>query len=273
MDQSYYSGIGEMASGILHNIRNLLTPMVGQIANIKDKVKEVSLNNLEQAIAELNSDSLEEEREKSLKKYLSLAISRLSKVNQDMDERLVVISGQATHIEDVLSQQDKFSYFRRVLEPLNISIIIEDAIKLMPQRLRSAVDIKIEAGLVRLPSVSAERIVLVQIVTNLLNNASESVLRKGLKKGNIWINGTSETAGEVQKVHITIRDDGEGIDRDNQKKIFNRGYSTKTPKSSGIGLHWCSNALSAMKADLYVESDGVGNGSSFHVLMPAIINF
>jgi len=269
MEQSYYSGVGEMASGILHNIRNLLTPMVGQTANIRDMIKEIPVNNMEQAIAGLNSEGLEKEREKSLRKYLCLAISNLSKVNKDMDKGLMVISEQTAYIEEVLSRQDKFSRFKKALEPLNMNMIVEEGIKMMPTRLRDAVDIEVGPGFTGLPQVSAERVVLIQVVTNLLNNASESILRKGAKKGNIWINGISETAGGGRKVHVSIRDNGEGIDTEDQKKIFNRGYSTKAPKSSGIGLHWCSNALSAMKAEIYVESDGPGHGSVFHIVIPA----
>ncbi len=270
MEQSYYSGIGEMASGILHNLRNILTPMVGQMGNIRGKLKEAPMDNIEKAAAELNLDSLEEGREKSLKKYLSLAVSRLSAIHQDIDKSLMVVSGQVAHMEDVLSQQDKFAYFKKAMEALNINMIIEDAIKLMPQKLINAVDITRDPGLAQLPPVSSERIVLIQVITNVLNNASESILRKGVEKGNIWIRGISESDGEVQKVHVVIRDDGEGIDIEDRKKIFRRGYSTKTPKSSGIGLHWCSNVLSAIKADLFVESEGPGLGSSFHIRLPAI---
>jgi signal transduction histidine kinase len=230
------------------------------------------MDNIEQAIAELNSGKLEEERKKLLIKYLSLALPRLSGISQDIDKSLMVVSGQAAHMEEVLAEQDKFSHFRKTLEPLNFDTIIEDAIKLMPHKLINAVDIHGDDGFANLPPVYAERIVLIQVVTNLLNNASESILRKGVQKGRIWISGKAETEGEVQKIHVVVRDDGEGIDKEDQKKIFNRGYSTKTPKSPGIGLHWCSNVLSAMDADLYVESDGAGYGSSFHIKMPAARN-
>ncbi len=272
MEESYYSGIGEMASGILHNLRNILTPMLGQVEKIRERINEAPMDRLEQAAEELNLESLEEGREKSLKKYLSLAVSRLSAIHQDIDKSLMVVSGQITHMEDVLSQQDKFAYFKKAMEALDINRIIEDAIKLMPQKLVSAVDITREPGLAQLPPVSSERIVLIQVINNVLNNASESILRKGAEKGNIWIRGFTERDGEVQKVHIVIRDDGQGIDKEDQRKIFSRGYSTKTPKSSGIGLHWCSNVLSAMQADIFVESDGPGHGSSLHVRLPAVHN-
>jgi two-component system, NtrC family, sensor kinase len=268
MEQSYYSGIGEMASGILHNLRNILTPIIGQIEKINTRLKDAPLKNIEQAIDELNSCNTAPEREKSLKKYLSLAVPRLSNTTQDIHEGLMIISGQATYMEEVLSQQDKLAYHQKVLEPLNIRLIIEDSIKLMPHNLINAADIHIADDLDSLPHVSAERIVLLQVLTNILHNASESILRKGLQKGNIWISGTSNTEGEIQKVHILIKDDGEGIEKESLKKIFNSGFSTKAPRSSGIGLHWCSNVLSAMKADIFAGSDGIGHGCIIHIRIP-----
>jgi len=268
MEQSYNSGVGEMASGILHNLRNILTPMAFQTGRIRDKLKEISIEKIGQAVDELRSGKREEGREKSLIKYLSLAVPRLSALTRDIDKSLNVLSEQTAHMEDVLSLQDKFAYHQKALEPLKISMVIEESIRLMPYNLVNAADIHREGGLSRLPYVSAERVVMLQVLTNVLNNASESILRKGSQKGNIWVSGKAETEGEVQKVHIVIRDDGEGIDEEDQKKIFYRGHSTKTPKSSGIGLHWCSNVLSAMKADIFVESKGRGYGCSFHIRMP-----
>jgi len=268
MEQSYYSGIGEMAADILHNIRNILTPMVGQIASIREKIREVPFKNIEQAVAELGADNLDPGREKSLKRYLCLAVPQLMKTCQDINHSLMTLYRQTVHIEEALSQQNKFASFERALEPLKMDRILKDAIGVMPQNLRDAVQIDMETGLADLPPVSAERVVLVQVITNLLINASESILRKGLQKGNIWIKGFSESKGEIKKVHVIISDDGEGIDKEVQNKIFNRGFSTKSPKPSGLGLHWCGNVLSAMNGSLYVESEGAGHGSSFHILMP-----
>lgn len=272
MEQSYYSGIGEMASGVLHNIRNILTPMVGQIDKIKERINDAPVHNMEQAMIELNTGNPEEERERALKRYLQLACSRMGSDCTDINNSITIVLEQAAHMEAVLSLHNKSGMFKKALEPLGVYGIVNEAVNLMPEGLRDAVDIEMETDLAELPQVYAERISLIQVFTNLLNNSSESILRKGLKKGNIWISGISGMEGDVQKVHIIIRDNGEGIDRDNLKKIFNRGYSTKVPKSAGIGLHWSGNALSAMNAEFYVESEGTGHGCSFHIKLPAFNN-
>jgi two-component system, NtrC family, sensor kinase len=264
IEQSYYSGIGEMASGVLHNIRNILTPMVGRIAALRKKLKNAPLNNMEQAVKELNSGNLEHGREESLKKFLLLSAPRLKDIFNDADNDISAISGQVNHIEEALAQQDKFSHFQKALEPIHINTILEDAIKLMPQHLREAVDIEIEPALAALPAVSGERVVLTQVLINLLNNSSEAILKKRLLKGSIQVSGVSET-GDKDLVHIIIKDNGQGINEEDLKRIFTRGFSTKTPNASGIGLHWCSNALTSIGAAIYAESDGPGAGSSFHV--------
>jgi two-component system, NtrC family, sensor kinase len=267
IEQSYYSGIGEMASGVLHNIRNILTPMVGRLAAIRDRLKGAPLDNMEQAIQELNSGGLETVREGLLKKYLHLAAPKLKTIIDDLKNDLEGVSGQVNHIEEVLSQQDKFSHFHKALEALHINAVLEDAVKLMPQDLREAVDIEKEPGLIDLPPASAERVVLTQVFTNLLDNSSESILKKGIGTGKIWVAVSSEP-GDADLVHIVIKDNGEGIDEEQLKRIFTRGFSTKTPNASGIGLHWCSNALTAIGASIYAESEGPGRGSSFHIKIP-----
>jgi two-component system, NtrC family, sensor kinase len=269
IEQSYYSGVGEMASGVLHNIRNVLTPMVGRLAAMRNRLKGAPLDNMEQAILELKSGDLEAGREGSLKTYLHLAAPKLKTIIKDLDNDLVAVSGQVNHIEEVLSQQDKFSHFHKALEPLHINEVFEDAAKMMPQNLREAVDIESEPGLIGLPPVSAERVVLTQVFTNLLNNSSESILKKGTERGKIWVSGSSE-AKDADTIHIVIKDNGEGIDEESLKRIFTRGFSTKTPNASGIGLHWCSNALTAIGASIYAESEGPGQGSSFHIKIPRL---
>jgi two-component system, NtrC family, sensor kinase len=270
IEQSYYSGVGEMASGVLHNIRNILTPMVGRISAIRKKLKSAPLSNMEQAISELNSGSLAPGREESLKRFLLLAAPRLKEIFNDTDSDVTAISDQVNHIEDALSQQDKFSHFQRVIELLHVNVVLDDAIRMMPQHLRDAVDIEIKPDLAILPPVSAERVILTQVFTNLLNNASEAALKKGLQKGSVQITRASDK-GEKDLVHIIIKDNGQGIGKEDLKRIFNRGVSTKTPKASGIGLHWCSNALASIGAAIYAESDGPGQGSSFHIKFPQLV--
>jgi sensor domain CHASE-containing protein len=268
LEQSYYSGIAEMASGILHNARNILTPMVGQISNIRDRIKNAPLDNIKKSVAELEGDGLDPDRERPLNRYLQLGSGQMVELIQETDHQLEKVSYHIAQIEDILAEQDKLSHSERALEPLRLEKILQRASTLIPQELLDTVSIKIESGISELPVVSAEQIPLIQVFTNLMNNAAESILRTGRQAGNILVNGTVDSNGNKEMIHVEIRDDGEGIETDMLTRIFDRDFSNKKSRSSEMGLHWCGNVLSAMNGNLYAESNGVGQGACFHLRIP-----
>ncbi|HLK71820.1 MAG TPA: ATP-binding protein, partial [Steroidobacteraceae bacterium] len=63
--------------------------------------------------------------------------------------------------------------------------------------------------------------------------------------------------------------DGVGISAQNLTRIFEKGFSTKSPETNhGIGLHWCANAINALGGRIWADSDGPGSGASMHLLVP-----
>jgi two-component system NtrC family sensor kinase len=69
-------------------------------------------------------------------------------------------------------------------------------------------------------------------------------------------------------VHLRVVDNGIGIGPEHLPRIFERGFSTKSRPSSGLGLHWCAVTVTAMGGRLYAESPGVGQGACLHLLLP-----
>jgi len=41
--------------------------------------------------------------------------------------------------------------------------------------------------------------------------------------------------------------------------------------TTGLGLHWCANAVAGMGGQISAESAGTGQGAAFHVLLPAAV--
>ena len=75
---------------------------------------------------------------------------------------------------------------------------------------------------------------------------------------------------DVQMVRVTVRDNGTGFDQETGRKIFMRGFTSKKEgDETGLGLHWCANAVAGMGGRIVAESDGQGCGAEFHVLLPA----
>jgi C4-dicarboxylate-specific signal transduction histidine kinase len=109
------------------------------------------------------------------------------------------------------------------------------------------------------------RVILSQVVGNLLANAGEAIVARGGEGGSI----TASIAEVGGRVELTIRDNGEGFDPGLEPKFFQRGFSTRAHKSGGLGLHWCANSMLAMGGSLRLESDGKGAGARAVLVLEA----
>jgi C4-dicarboxylate-specific signal transduction histidine kinase len=108
-----------------------------------------------------------------------------------------------------------------------------------------------------------------QVLGNVVLNAWESIQRSEHPDGRIRVVACEETVNEQPMVRLTVIDNGCGFDPDTAGKIFQRGFSSKDGNLSGLGLHWCANALAGMGGRIQAESEGPGRGAEFHVLLPA----
>ena len=67
-----------------------------------------------------------------------------------------------------------------------------------------------------------------------------------------------------------VRDNGTGFEEDVRNRVFQRGYTSKGEgATTGLGLHWCANAVASMGGRIFADSQGEGQGAEFHVLLPA----
>ena len=108
-----------------------------------------------------------------------------------------------------------------------------------------------------------------QVMGNLILNAYEAIARAETPDGHIQVAVSEETIGEKAMVRLKIVDNGCGFDETTGEKIFQRGFSSKEGNLSGLGLHWCANAVAGMGGRIQAESEGPGHGAEFHVLLPA----
>ncbi len=120
-------------------------------------------------------------------------------------------------------------------------------------------------------AVRAHRVGLLQVLGNLILNAYESIQRSQSTSGCIELSAATESLDDKPMVRLTVSDTGCGFDESFRQKMFQRGFSSKQGHLSGLGLHWCANALAAMGGRIQAESQGPGRGAQFHVLLPAAL--
>jgi histidine kinase len=117
-----------------------------------------------------------------------------------------------------------------------------------------------------LPQVLADQDRIVQVLTNLANNA----LQYTPEGGEIIISAQHRNG----KAQISVRDTGIGIPAEHVKHIFDRFYRVDKSRSrqngggSGIGLTIARALVEAHGGRIWVESVGEVQGSVFHFTLP-----
>lgn len=110
------------------------------------------------------------------------------------------------------------------------------------------------------------RVLLSQVIENLVKNATEAIRESGRTDG--FINISAECDGAAGFCRVVIRDNGPGFDTMVAGQLFERGFSTRQSKSGGLGLHWCANTVRAMEGKLSLEGDGPGLGARATPVLP-----
>ena len=225
------ASVGELASGIAHEINNPIAIMVeeaGWIGDLLDEEDLVQCQNLEEFRRALNQIKTQGSRCKEIThKLLSFARKTDSRVREvlinDIIEEIVSISGQ----------QAKYNKVKIVTQ-------------LDPE----------------LPKVGASPSEMQQVLLNLINNAIDAI---GSGGGSIEI--TSRRNGEF--VTIDVADTGQGIPQAMMNRIFDPFFTTKpVGKGTGLGLSICYGIIKKMGGDITINSS-VGVGTTFHIHLPA----
>jgi signal transduction histidine kinase len=144
--------------------------------------------------------------------------------------------------------------------PIQIQEIIERAIALLPGsvgRLRRSAP----KGL---PDVVADPLWLTHILTNLLENAMTHTPAPHVA------DMTAALAPDRQRVVVSITSYGAGIPIAEQERIlapYQRLAAADDLTSKGLGLSIARYLVSAMRGELWLESDGL-NSATFHVALP-----
>jgi C4-dicarboxylate-specific signal transduction histidine kinase len=117
--------------------------------------------------------------------------------------------------------------------------------------------------------VRVARTVLRLILQNLIINAADAVRDAGKDKGKLRVSAEIVQETDGRQLHLQCIDDGVGIATENLERVFEKGFTTKSPETNhGIGLHWCANAIGALGGRIWAASDGPGSGAALHLLVP-----
>lgn len=267
--QSFKAGKADTAAEVLHNIRNAMTPMINGVERLTRATHVSDDLRVPDAVVQLRDRSCPPERTEKLIDYVEASFEHIKKCNAESADDVKIVMSQARQIEAILSDQEKFANAAPPAESVSVHEVIGEAAHVIPKEARKAVEVALDADLARF-RVQAHRVGLLQVMGNLILNAYESIQRASREHGHIQLSARNELLEDRPMIRLTVRDNGTGFEADIRNRVFQRGYTSKGEgDTTGLGLHWCANAVAGMGGRISAESDGVDSGAEFHVLLPA----
>ena len=181
---------------------------------------------------------------------------------EEIKDSLREIAGQIERCGEITH---KLLDFARKREPLVQSVdcnkLFEDMAKLVEREAGQKGIAILRDYRKDLPPVCTDAPLLRQGSLNMLNNATQAIGANG------EIRITSRLGGNGG-VELAISDTGCGISKENLEKIFDPFFTTKPPgKGTGLGLSICHGILARLGGRISVESRE-GEGSTFIIQLP-----
>ncbi len=223
---SRLASVGELASGVAHEINNPLTGVIG---------------------------------------YTQFLLSRAD-IPVDVKDDLNIINEGAQRVSSIVK---RLLAFARPTKPsrthVDINNLINGVLQLREYELK-ANNITITTALdPALPITVGDAAQLQQVFLNLVINA-ETEMKLVRNKGKLLI----KTEQLDNSIHISFKDNGPGISRENLDKIFNPFFTTReVGEGTGLGLSMCYGIVKEHNGRIWADSVR-GNGATFNVELPII---
>ena len=267
---SRQAGMAEVATGVLHNVGNVLNSVNVSVTLVVEKVAHSSTTKLDKVLAllhehENNLDHFlaHDSKGKKLISYLEVLNKHWADERNQVTEELAALARNVEHIKEIVAMQQSHAQTSGVLEILDATELFEDAIKMHAAAYqRHSVAVIREFS--EVPPITVDRHKTLQILTNLFQNAKYACEEKGAVDRKVTLRLSRV---QPHRMRMEVVDNGVGIPAENLTRIFSFGFTTRR-NGHGFGLHSGALAAKEMGGSLSAHSDGAGKGATFVLELP-----
>lgn len=242
-EQDRLAAMGQLAAGIAHDFNNVLTAMIGYAD-----------------VMAMDPETTDKQK-----------------------ENLEIIASQGQRAEQLVRQVLDFSRQRTMRRvPLDVDDLLNEVARLMGQTLPE--DVSIEHTIASAPLIArANAMQLQEVMTNLVVNARDAMPSGGTielaaKRIEVPEDARLMTHSQVGPdappsggswIAIVVRDTGQGMPLEVQRRVFEPFYTTK-PETKGTGLGLAQVYGIVRQHDGYVDLQSeVDVGTTFTIFLPA----
>jgi PAS domain S-box-containing protein len=273
LETSRRAGMAEVATGVLHNVGNVLNSVNVSAMLVVDRLSKSRIGHLANVSALLRENAADlgqyltsDPKGKRLPAFIGTLAERLGVEQTELLNELQGLTKNVSHIKEIVSVQQSYAKVSGVLESMPATELIEDALEMNGAAFdRHGVEVIREFS--HVPLVRVDRHKVLQILINVISNAKYAVSESPKRDKRITVRvGTAGTNGS-RRVKIAVTDNGIGIAQENLARIFAHGFTTKK-NGHGFGLHSAALAATETGGVLAAHSDGLGHGATFTLELP-----
>lgn len=269
LNVSRQAGMAEVATGVLHNVGNVLNSVNVASGCVADNLRRSKAGNLFKVVALLREHQTDlggffsrDPRGPQLVSYLAQLAEHITEEQAYAQKELAELQKHIDHIKDIVTMQQSFARVSGLTESIQVTELVDDAVRMNESALvRHEVQIIKEYATV--PPILVEKHKVLQILVNLVANAKQACEAVNRDSKQLTLSVTNQE----DRIHISVADNGVGIPPENLTRIFAHGFTTKK-NGHGFGLHSGALAAKEMGGTLRVHSDGIGRGTVFTLELP-----
>jgi signal transduction histidine kinase/ActR/RegA family two-component response regulator len=235
MQQERLRALGQMASGIAHDINNAISP--------------VSL-------------------------YTEALLEREPNLSERARSSLEVIQKAIDGVAATVARMREFYRQREpemTLTLVDVNRTVENVVELtrakwfdLPQQLGLSIDLRMEFTK-DLPGIMGAEGEIRDALTNLVFNAVDAMPRGGVLTVRTSLQPAS---GDMQLVIVEISDTGVGMDEETRRRCLEPFFTTKGERGTGLGLAMVYGMIQRHSAEFEIDS-ALGEGTTMRIAFPA----
>jgi two-component system sensor histidine kinase DctS len=194
---------------------------------------------------------------------LTLVAQQSAPPDPNLVHWLELIKQQARRAASVLRRITQFVRKGEVHPvPLDLNELVREVLGMLDLEIRQQhVVTRVELA-EPLPLVSADRLLVEQVLVNLVRNAVEALAAAGAEARDLRISTRQEAEGIV----VAVSDSGPGLTEAQLARVFEPYFTTKN-QGTGLGLAICRSTIEAHQGKIWARNN-VQGGAEFEFLLP-----
>jgi signal transduction histidine kinase len=263
------AGMAQVASDVLHHVRNILNSVYASTDVVLAMLQHSKVTMVAKVSALLNQHAgnlgafLElDEKGKILPAYLDTIGATIVTEHQQLQKEVSFLREHLDQMQQFVATQEKYTYVVSIRETVPAGKLVEDAIELVAGEFDQR-GVALIRNWCETPEITVDKYRFMEILANLLRNALRACAESDRPDKQVVI---TIGPGNAHMLRFEIADNGIGILPENLTKIFAVHFTRD--HDFGWDLHNSANTARAMGGSLTARSDGLEQGAAFTIELP-----